>query len=143
MCLRPAGCGATEAGPAGWTSRSTEELERLCATLGIESALSGGKARVLAQVQALAEWIARVPEPLAHYADRRRPAEYATKPGEPASVPEPGGPDDVIALDRLFSLATDCRNGHFAEHGIVSAEGDRVVRECRYCEPATRWSEHS
>lgn len=51
--------------------------------------------------------------------------------------------DEVIDLDREFVAATDCRVGHFAEHPIVGRSGDRVTRECRYCFPATRWTERA
>jgi hypothetical protein len=50
---------------------------------------------------------------------------------------------EVIDLDREFAAATDCRAGHFAEHAIVDRRGGRVVRECVYCFPATRWTERA
>ncbi|MEV5302930.1 hypothetical protein [Amycolatopsis methanolica] len=99
--------------------RSTEDLERLCAQRGLTSSLPAGtnmRARDLAD--ALSRWLDRTPEP---------------EPDRAA----------VLHLERRFSLTTDCSNGHFADHGIVSAADGRVTRECRYCEPSTRWTEEA
>ncbi|UQS26076.1 hypothetical protein L1857_26310 [Amycolatopsis thermalba] len=99
--------------------RSTEDLERLCAQRGLTSSLPVGtnmRARDLAD--ALSRWLERTPKP---------------EPDRTA----------VLHLERQFSLTTDCSNGHFADHGIVSAADGRVTRECRYCDPSTRWTEEA
>lgn len=105
--------------PGRLPNQVTMELEQLCAKLGLDSSMPVGttmRTRMLAQE--LAHWLARTPIP---------------------------GPDPrvMIELDRRFSLVTDCQHGHFAEHAIVSSDRDRVVRECRLCEPPTRWSERA
>lgn len=49
----------------------------------------------------------------------------------------------VPILDRSFSLLTDCRYHHVAEHGIEELRDGFVVRRCGVCEPSTYWIERA
>lgn len=63
---------------------------------------------------------------------------------------------EVLHLARSFATVTDCRYGHAAAHNIVGVTGlageglrklyadqpkGRIIRECGYCDPTTKWTE--